>query len=180
MFIQFLKNSYLTLLPNTESEFHAKYHLTNLKSHHLYTDKFDINVLQLNHTDLAKNHPDIKEVGNLIFELNYDNQAKELLEGQRRYREHVLVLHGHVSPPIPRRHADALRDLVDAVDRAASVAARNDQVPVDDINDERLPLTFNGFDVPLLLFDKTIYQSALTDGSHDDRGFIIHHFSFII
>ena len=23
----------------------------------------------------------------MIFELNYDNQAKELLEGQRRYRE---------------------------------------------------------------------------------------------
>ena len=28
-----------------------------------------------------------KEVGNLILELNTDNQAKELLEGQRRYRE---------------------------------------------------------------------------------------------
>ena len=39
--------------------------------------------------NLAKNHPDIEEVGNLIFELNYDNQAKELLEGQRRYREQM-------------------------------------------------------------------------------------------
>ena len=38
---------------------------------------------------LAKNHPDIEEVGNLIFELNYDNQAKELLEGQCRYREQM-------------------------------------------------------------------------------------------
>ena len=38
---------------------------------------------------LAKNHPDIEEVGNLIFELNYDNQAKEILEGQRRYREQM-------------------------------------------------------------------------------------------
>ena len=25
----------------------------------------------------------------MIFELNYDNQAKELLEGQRRYREQM-------------------------------------------------------------------------------------------
>ena len=38
---------------------------------------------------LAKDHPDIKEVGNLIFELNYDNHAKDLLEGQRRYREQM-------------------------------------------------------------------------------------------
>ncbi|RKM59727.1 hypothetical protein D6856_10970, partial [Butyrivibrio sp. XB500-5] len=28
-------------------------------------------------------------VGTLIFELNYDNQAKEILEGQRRYREQM-------------------------------------------------------------------------------------------
>ena len=78
------------LIPNAEAEFYAKYRLTNLKNHHLYTDKFGINVLQLNHTDLAtkedirnnlvywanlfkattweefkslaKNHPDIEEV----------------------------------------------------------------------------------------------------------------------
>ena len=105
------------LIPNAEAEFYAKYRLTNLKNHHLYTDKFGINMLQLNHTDLAtqedinhnlvywanlfkattweefkklaKDHPDIEEVGNMIFELNYDNQAKELLEGQRRYREQM-------------------------------------------------------------------------------------------
>ena len=105
------------LIPNAEAEFYAKYRLINIKNRHLYTDKFGINMLQLNHTDLAtqedivnnlvywanlfkattweefknlaKNHPDIEEVGNLIFELNYDNQAKELLEGQRRYREQM-------------------------------------------------------------------------------------------
>ena len=38
---------------------------------------------------LAKGNPDIEEVGNLIFTLNYDNQAKEILEGQRRYREQM-------------------------------------------------------------------------------------------
>ena len=105
------------LIKGAEEEFYAKYRLTNIKSHNLYTDKFGINVLQLNHTDkatkedidnnlvywaelfkattweefkaLAKNHPDIEEVGTLIFELNYDNQAKEILEGQRRYREQM-------------------------------------------------------------------------------------------
>ena len=105
------------LIKGAEEEFYVKYRLANIKSHSLYTDKFGINVLQLNHTDkatkedidnnlvywaelfkvttweefkaLAKNHPDIEEVGTLIFELNYDNQAKEILEGQRRYREQM-------------------------------------------------------------------------------------------
>lgn len=46
-------------------------------------------MLQFNYIFFDKNHPDIEEVGNMIFELNYDNQAKELLEGQRRYREQM-------------------------------------------------------------------------------------------
>ncbi|WP_026495593.1 hypothetical protein [Butyrivibrio sp. WCD3002] len=37
--------------------------------------------------ELAKDNPDIEEVGNLIMEVNADTQAKEILEGQRRYRE---------------------------------------------------------------------------------------------
>ena len=36
---------------------------------------------------LANGDPTMEEVGDLILELNTDNQAKELLEGQRRYRE---------------------------------------------------------------------------------------------
>ena len=36
---------------------------------------------------LADEDPTMEEVANLILELNTDNQAKELLEGQRRYRE---------------------------------------------------------------------------------------------
>ena len=105
------------LIRDAEPEFYSKYRLCNTKNHQLYTDKFGINVLQLNHTDiatdddiknnlvywaelfkattweefkaLAKGNPDIEEVGNLIFTLNYDNQAKEILEGQRRYREQM-------------------------------------------------------------------------------------------
>ena len=36
---------------------------------------------------LADGNPAIEEVGDLILELNTDNQTKEILEGQRRYRE---------------------------------------------------------------------------------------------
>lgn len=103
------------LLPDAPPEFYAHYLLLNTKNHHIYTKNFGINVLQLNNKSLAtedditnnlvfwsellmattweqfkalaKDNLAIKEVGNLILELNYDNQAKELLEGQRRYRE---------------------------------------------------------------------------------------------
>ena len=93
------------LIPNAQPEFYAKYLLTNQANHKIYTEKFGINMLQLNYTDLAtkadidnklvywtnlfkattwedfkalaKDNPAI-EVGTMIFELNYDNQAKEL------------------------------------------------------------------------------------------------------
>jgi len=55
----------------------------------LYTDKFGINVLQFNYIFFAKNHPGIDEVEKLIFELNYTDQEKYILEGQRRYREQM-------------------------------------------------------------------------------------------
>ena len=107
------------LIPNAQPEFYAKYLLTNQANHKIYTEKFGINMLQLNYTDLAtkadidnnlvywanlfkattwedfkalaKDNPAIEEVGTMIFELNYDNQAKELLEGQRRYREQMAT-----------------------------------------------------------------------------------------
>ena len=107
------------LVSGADPEFYAKYQLLNVKTHKKYTDMIGVNVLQLNHTEiatqedidnnlvywanlfkattwedfktLAKDDPAIKEVGNMIFELNYDNQAKELLEGQRRYREQMAT-----------------------------------------------------------------------------------------
>ena len=51
--------------------------------------KFSINALQLGHTSLAENHLGIEEVETLIFELNYADQEKYILEGQRRYREQM-------------------------------------------------------------------------------------------
>ncbi|WP_026497127.1 Rpn family recombination-promoting nuclease/putative transposase [Butyrivibrio sp. WCD3002] len=119
------------LLPNN-NEFYSHYRLLNSKNHAPYTDKFGINVLQLNHIDkateddisnnlvywaklfkantwgaghpgdvrlaptgtecrqfkaLAKDNPAIEEVGNMILELNTDDVTREMLEGQRRYRE---------------------------------------------------------------------------------------------
>ncbi len=56
-------------------------------------------MLQLNHIDtateeykaIAKEDVVMQEVGQLILELNTDDQTKELLEGRRRYREQLAT-----------------------------------------------------------------------------------------
>ena len=91
--------------------------LMNVKKHYPYTNNFSLNVLQLQYIDmatkedissnlvywaklfnattweefkaLAAGNADIEEVGNLILTLNTDDKQKELLEGQRRYREQM-------------------------------------------------------------------------------------------
>ncbi|SFC26878.1 PD-(D/E)XK nuclease family transposase [Butyrivibrio sp. YAB3001] len=96
-------------------EFYAHFLLMNTKNHIPYTKNFALNVLQLNHTDLAtdedinnnvvywaklfnattweefkalaKGNDAIEEVGDLMYTINADDQTREILEGQRRYRE---------------------------------------------------------------------------------------------
>lgn len=102
-----------------DTEFYSKYMLLNIKNHRVYSDYLSINVLELNHTDMAtqedenndlvywaklfkastweemrdlvQDNSDMEEVADLILELNTDNQTKEILEGQRRYREQMAT-----------------------------------------------------------------------------------------
>ena len=104
---------------DTEPEFYAHYGLLNKKTHEPYSDMLGINVVQLQYIDMAtqedvdnglvywaklfmassweemqdlvQGHEDIEEVADLIFTLNTDNQAQEILEGQRRYREQMAT-----------------------------------------------------------------------------------------
>lgn len=106
------------LIEGTE-DFYSRYLLMNIKNHKPYSTDFGINVLQLNHIDnatqddidnnlvywaklfkattweefkaLADGNKVIEEVGHLIFEVNADTQAKELMEGRRRYREQLAT-----------------------------------------------------------------------------------------
>ena len=98
-----------------EPEFYSQYMLLNVKTHAPYTKLIGLNMLQLNHIELAtdedeennlvywaklfnattweefkalaENNPEVREVGDMVLTLNTDNQAAEILEGQRRYRE---------------------------------------------------------------------------------------------
>ena len=96
--------------------------------------------------------------------------AAARLEGERGARRH-----GHVRPPVPRRHADLLRNFVDAVDRAALVAAGDDegaldagQRLLDGLDDEALPFSADGVHVELSRGDEPVDQAAFTHGADED------------
>ncbi len=107
------------LIPGAEPEFYARYKILNVKNHKPYSDMIGINVLNLKYINLATqedienglvywaklfladtweelkslllDHLDIEEVADMILELNTDDQAKAILEGQRRYKEQLAT-----------------------------------------------------------------------------------------
>ena len=80
----------------------------------------------------------------------------------------VLMLHWRICHPIPRRHPDTLREVIDAIDGATLVAARNDEVAIYHIDQIRFPLSFNLTHVYLSLFDEIIDDTAFADGAYKD------------
>ena len=90
--------------------------------------------------------------------------------------ERVTVDCRHIGPPIPRRNTDLPGHFIDAVDRAALVAARDhDGTPdarqraLDGLDDKRLPLSADGIDVQLPARDQAIDQCAFADRA-DEHG----------
>ena len=104
------------LFPGNE-KFYSKYYFMDTVDHQIYSDKISIGVVQLNqienatNTDrennlvywaklinaetweefraLANGSPAIEEVGDLMMQINADNEKKTVLEAQRKYREVV-------------------------------------------------------------------------------------------
>ena len=69
-------------------EKHAPYYIISMVMHDQAVDiSEDLKCFEQEVQSLVQEREDIAEVADMIFELNTDNQAKELLEGQRRYRE---------------------------------------------------------------------------------------------
>ena len=140
------------LVKEAVPEFYSKYQLLNVKTHRKYTDMIGVNVLQLNQTNLAtqedidnnlvywanlfkattwedfkalaKDNPAIEEVGTMIFELNYDNQAKELLEGQRRYREQMATEYAAGVRDAKKEMQDVIDGLESKFEESESEVAR--------------------------------------------------------
>ena len=90
------------------------------------------------------------------------------------HEQGVLVDHGNVGPPIPGRNADLFGEIVDAVDGAALVAARDHQRagdtgqrPVHHLDQERFPFAGYARGIDLALANQAIDQRALADGAGD-------------
>ena len=60
--------------------------------------------------ELVRNNPAIEEVGNLILELNTDNQSKEILEGQRRYKEMLASQYAAGYTDAEEKYSSAIAD----------------------------------------------------------------------
>ena len=89
--------------------------------------------------------------------------------------ERGAVADGHVGPPVPGRDADLLREVVDAEDRAALVAAGDDQGavdarprPLDDLDERGLPAAADLADVELAGLDEPLDQAAPAQRADDD------------
>ena len=78
----------------------------------------------------------------------------------------AVLLDGHVGPVVPGRHAQLLRQLVDAVDRAALVAAGNDNLLADGLDDVLLQAAFQVGQHALL--HPLVNLAVHADGAHED------------
>ncbi len=112
------------LFPNEPPEFYAKYLLTNCRTGACYTSNFKLNVLYLNHIDLATqedidNHlvewakafqastwedlknlavhtPEFKEVAEMMFDVDADVSARTYAEAHEKYL-HDLATHKKIA-----------------------------------------------------------------------------------
>ena len=130
-------------------EFYAKYKLLNENTHEQYSNMLGLNVLQLNNRNLAtkedidhglaywsdlfmattweelhsliQDHDEIEEVAEMIFTLNTDDQSKEILEGQRRYREQLATQYAAGKIDAKKEYEEKLaeKDAVIAMNEAA-------------------------------------------------------------
>lgn len=97
------------------TKFYSEYYLMDTVDHKIYSENFSIGVVQLKYLEnatqkdsdnnlvywaklinaetweefkaLAGDNPAIEEVGNIMLQMNVDDETREILEAQRRYRE---------------------------------------------------------------------------------------------
>ena len=81
----------------------------------------------------------------------------------------ILMFHRHISHPIPRWHADTLRQVVNAIDCATFITASNHEIAVHHVNQVRFPLTTYFLHIHLLLLNQVVDDTALAYGTYKDR-----------
>ena len=80
----------------------------------------------------------------------------------------IMMNNGNVSPIIPGRHAQLLRQFIDAEDGASAVAACNDELLTDGCDDVFLELTLQRLSIDFLGFHQLVDGYRMTDGSDNN------------
>src|SRR6516164_2544629 len=95
--------------------------------------------------------------------------------GPGSYEQGFMTMNGHICPPIPGGNTNLLGKIVDAVNRAAFVAAENDQSRCDawqrlfdNLNEERFPLAGDCRHVNFVVPDQLIDGCALAQRADED------------
>ena len=80
----------------------------------------------------------------------------------------IMMNNGNICPIIPGRHAQLLRQFIDAKDGASAVAACNDELLTDGCDDVFLELTLQRLSIDFLGFHQLVDGCRMTDGSDDN------------
>ena len=143
----------LDILPGNTS-FYSSYYLMEEKTHQIYSKNLSIGVLQLQYIDnatevdsnnnlvfwaklfnaktweefkdIACDNPVIKEVGNLMLMMNMDQKEREILEGQRRYREQVASQYTAGYTDAEEKLTPVIDELQEKIDAANQTIAEKD------------------------------------------------------
>ena len=78
------------------------------------------------------------------------------------------MLYRYVCPVIPRRYAHLLREFVDAVDGASSIAACDDELTIYERDDKLFPFALQQISVDALLFHQLVDGCRMADGAYED------------
>ncbi len=118
------------------------------------------------------------ELGGLVVEEDSPvlDRGLALHPADGRHVKRVAAARRDVPPPVPRRDADLLGHLVDAVDRPPLVAAGDDKGPghagdrvVHDLDEEGLPFAADRHGVDLAARNEAVDERAAAERAEDDR-----------
>src|SRR6185437_10056570 len=90
--------------------------------------------------------------------------------------QRIVMRDRNIRPTIPGRHANLFRDVIDSEDRAALVAAGNNESAGDPwqwmrnhLDQVRFPFAANGLHIDFLLLDELVDDGAAADGSDQNH-----------
>ena len=124
---------------------------------------FGIDTAKTIRTPCAKRRPLVVDKDSPIFHLR-----RRLHKTSTIIIQFILMLHWSIGHPVPGRHADTFRKIVDAIDRAAFVTTCDNKIAIHHINQVGFPLVTHLSYVNLLLLNQVVDDTALAYCTYKD------------